>query len=272
MRKNPQTGESFLFQLFILYSNNGKSMKNLISAMMILSLLAAAKAQETPSVMNLEWENLKHAWRAPWITHPTASPLAYGLYHLRRTFDLGQKPEKLIIHVSGDNRYRLYVNGQYVCNGPARGDQQHWPYETLDISPYLRVGVNVIAAQLINFGEYRPVAQHSFRTAFILQADDEEQAFIDTGENWKIIQNNAVTPISVMEADVHGFYALAPGDRIDASLYPWGWQEIDFDDSDWQAPKVLLRGVGRGYMHGEGWYLIPRQIPLLEEYFEAPPR
>ena len=33
----------------------------------------------------------------------------------------------------------------------------------------------------------------------------------------------------------------------------------------------MLRGVGRGYMHGEGWYLTPRAIPELEEWIEHIP-
>lgn len=239
-----------------------------IGCILFLAMTALLPAQETSSVVNIEWETLKHTWRAPWITHATADLLDYGVFHLRRTFELSRLPDSMIVHVSADNRYRLYVNGRYVCNGPARGDQLHWFFETINIAPYLQTGKNVIAAQVVNFGIYKPAAQHSYRTAFILQADDEKQMFVDTGADWKMIKNDAFAPLPVTEAMVHGFYAVSPGDSVDASKYPWGWQEINFDDSKWPAVKVILRGVGRGYMHGEGWYLTRREIPPLEERIE----
>lgn len=225
-------------------------------------------AQETSSVVNIEWENLKHAWIATWISHPTASPLNYGIFHFRKSFELGEVPESMKIHVSADNRYRLYVNGQYVCNGPARGDRLFWRYETVDISTFLKRGKNVIAALVFNFGENKPVAQHSYRTAFILQADEKKQFFVNTGEDWKVIKNYAYSPIPITESITHGFYAVSPGDCIQGDKYPWDWEKIEYDDSKWLKPKVMLRGVGRGYMHGEGWYLTPRTIPLMEEKYE----
>ncbi len=55
-------------------------------------------------------------------------------YHFRKTFTLTNVPSKFIVHVSGDNRYRLFVNGKAVCSGPAGGDLANWNFETVDIS------------------------------------------------------------------------------------------------------------------------------------------
>ena len=83
---------------------------------------------------------LKHSWKAQWITHPTASTLDYGVFLFRREFEIENFPEVFIVFVSADNRYRLFVNGISVCSGPALGDLEHYRYDTIDISPYLRVG------------------------------------------------------------------------------------------------------------------------------------
>lgn len=80
---------------------------------------------------------LKHAWKAQWITHPTESTLDSRKFLFRRTFDLDEKPEKFLIYLSADNRYRLYVNGAYVVSGPSSGDINHYRYETLDIAESL---------------------------------------------------------------------------------------------------------------------------------------
>ena len=231
-------------------------------------------SQEVDSRVNVGWDTLKHAWRAPWIAHPTANSLEYGVFHFRKTFDLESVPDSLVIHVSGDNRYRLYVNGDYVTNGPARGDRLHWRYETLDIAPRLKTGENGLAALVVNFGIHKPVAQESYRTAFLLQADNPEyDSKISTGSGWCVLEDTAYSPLPVTEGQVHGFYAVAPGDSVNGAAYPWGWETVSYDDSRWQAARpVAFRGVGRGYMHGEGWYLTPRTIPLLEEKFEQIPK
>ncbi len=110
---------------------------------------------------------LTKRWDAYWITAAGASK-DYGIYHFRKTFSLDQKPDSFVVHVSADNRYKLFVNGTLASLGPARGDVFHWNFETVDIAKYLQAGNNLIAAVVWNFGEYRPEYQISFRTGFII--------------------------------------------------------------------------------------------------------
>ena len=35
----------------------------------------------------------------------------YGVYHMRKTFELDEVPSRFIVHVTADNRYKLYLNG-----------------------------------------------------------------------------------------------------------------------------------------------------------------
>jgi alpha-L-rhamnosidase len=215
-----------------------------------------------------DFSKLKYTWKAKWITHPTESTLDYGVFLFRRSFQLTEKPSKYIIYVSADNRYRLFVNGTKVCIGPARGDLLNWRYETLDIAPYLQNGKNVIAAEVINFGEYRHAAQHTFQTAFILQTDSTNKTIIDTGDHqWRVVKNNAYDFVPFTSDSLGAYYCAGPGDRINAGLYPWGWQEIDFDDSRWLIPKkaTVEFAVGRNFLYGSTWFLVPRNIPQLEQ-------
>ena len=235
------------------------------------------KAQESEVTINHEGKDftmLKHAWKAQWITHPTASTLDYGVFNFRRSFNLNNKPEKFIIYVSADNRYRLYVNGHYVCMGPARGDMGHWRYETLDIAPYLQAGINLIGAEVVNFGEFRHAAQQTFQTAFILQSDKGNDVVVNTGDKqWKVIRNAAFDDIAFSSADMRGYYAAGPGDNFDMAKYPWGWQNPDFKDVDWLQPKLATVefAVGPGFLYGSTWFLVPRGIPLLEESIQYIP-
>lgn len=214
---------------------------------------------------------LKHAWKAQWITHPTESTLDFGVFLFRQVFILKKKPTKFIVFVSADNRYRLYVNGQSVCFGPSVGDLSHQRYETIDISDDLNKGENVIAAEVINFGEHKKISQISFQTAFILQGNTANEVNVNTGfADWKVIKNKAYSPILITSEMLNSYYAAGPCERIDSSKYPWGWNEIDYNDNNWVKPKKAITefAVGRGFLYGSAWFLVPRTIPFMEEKVE----
>ena len=232
-------------------------MKFIQKFLLVISLsffISHSNAQTSPIV-----------WSAKWISHPTANLTNFGVYNFRRVFSLTVKPTQFIVNVSADNRYRLFVNGRAVAFGPQRGDLEHWRYETLDIAQYLNEGNNVIAAQVHNEGADKPQAQVTQQTAFILQADTYNQ--INTGSvGWKVSLNSAYAQISnndlVWWNWAHGWYAIGGTDNVNGSLYPWGWETINYNDIDWFNPLVISRGQ---------WILEPRQIPMMEEKVEQFP-
>ncbi|HEX7980070.1 MAG TPA: alpha-L-rhamnosidase C-terminal domain-containing protein [Gemmatimonadaceae bacterium] len=227
---------------------------------------------------------------ASWIAPPAVPGDSAVVFHARRSFDLSSRPERFLVHVSADNRYRLYVNGEQVSSGPQRSDVMHWRYETVDLAPKLRAGRNVIAALVWNWGSARPVAQHSNRTGFLLQGDSErEAALVNSGPGWKLRVDSAYRFVRFGFGEIRGYYAASPGEVVDGALYPWGWEDASYDDAAWftvPAPaqraagappgpppggpggavvgRVLLQGAPGG---GEvaGWLLVPRNIPAMEE-------
>lgn len=229
------------------------------------------------------------ATAASWIAPPGLPRDTSAVFHARRSFDLPAKPAEFIVHVSGDNQYRLYVNGEKVASGPQRGDVMHWRYETVDIAPHLRAGRNVIAALVWNWGAARPVAQHSNRSGFLLQGNsDREGSLVNSGAGWKVLLDSAYRFLPNAPGEVRGYFAAAPGESVDGARYPWRWEQTDFDDAAWftlpaQAPggrggppggggggggavvgRLLLDGAPGG---GEvsGWLLRKRELPLMEE-------
>src|SRR6056297_458340 len=67
-------------------------------------------------------EQLSKLKFAEWITMPDIQGNEYVVYYFRKTIRMDELPEKFIVHVSADNRYRLFVNGKQLCWGPAVGD------------------------------------------------------------------------------------------------------------------------------------------------------
>ena len=162
-----------------------------LSAVAALLLSSAFLSAQNP----VQPDPAQRTWHAAWVTHPTAPLREPLVLHFRRTVDLAAVPASYLVRVSADNRFILYVNGQRVGDGPARGDLTHWRYERFDLAPYLKSGQNLITATVWNFGVYAPIAQMSDRTAFLLESDATGEASISTPKGWLVEEESGQTPL-----------------------------------------------------------------------------
>ncbi len=179
-----------------------------------------------------------------WITHPalqTADPRKPTALQFRREVELKRVPAQMLVRVSADNRYVLFVNGRRAGAGPARGDLSHWRTRLIDLAPYLRVGRNVIAAQVWNDGAVSGLSQISAKTGFILTvAEIPLGELIDTGPEWRvrIDGSRSVTsgPAQLAKAVGPGkYYAASPPETHDAALRRDDWLAAATTASDWVA-------------------------------------
>lgn len=206
-----------------------------ITGVLGIFIILHAQAQQliNPQLLN-------GLWKARWISCSGIAQRAYGVYHFRKVLHIEKKPQQFIIHVSADNRYRLFVNEKMVSAGPARCDLNHWNFETVDIAAQLHEGDNIIAAQVWNMAEYAAVPQMSNQTGFLLQGDGDAEQILNTNNSWKACKDSAYTPCSLENgAKLRTYMVIGPGDKVDASAYPWGWQTRNFDDSKWQQAVVV---------------------------------
>ncbi len=237
---------------------------------MSLSRLAAALVLVAATNQAGAQSEISGRWAAQWIDVPGVAPQAYGVYHFRRSFPLAAAPSKFVIHVSGDNRYQLFVNGQRVSLGPARGDLTHWRYETVDIASHLHPGNNLLAAVVWNDGEYKSIAQVSNQTGFLLQADGSENATVNTGKAWLCAVDHAYRPRPLRADQNTGYYALGANEEFDAGVYPWGWEQPGFDDSTWTPAHEIGHASARDARDAPNrWMLVASGIPLEEQVPES---
>jgi hypothetical protein len=253
----------------VVWAGSGASWKLVLDALLFVAVLASPGAAQESIRVNPEL--LTKTWSARWICVPGESPFDYGVYHFRRTLELQAKPEVFVIHVTADNRYQLFVNGERAAIGPARGDLNHWRYETVDIGKYLKSGKNVLAAVVWNFGDLAPMAQTTNQTGFLLQGDGRDERIADTNQSWKCIRNKSYSPVTVTNGDVRGYFVAGPGERVDGSFYPWRWQLPEYDDTGWSAARPIGPGSPRDASDGPNrWMLAPRGIPMMEQSAERP--
>jgi hypothetical protein len=220
-------------------------------------------SQDRPISQNL----LHDGWNARWISCSGVPAKAYGVYHFRKKINLPVSPSKFIIHVSADNRYQLFVNGKLVGRGPARSSSYNWNFGTYDIASYLHSGKNIIAALVWNMAEVAPVAQISQQTGFLLQGDSTAEQMVNTDTTWKVLHDTAYAPCATnMGAVLQTYMVVGPGDEVHAKDYPWDWENLDYNDANWQPATILHTAVVMsGYGSDNIWTLAPRTIPQMEE-------
>lgn len=245
-----------------------------IGAMYLLFFLMLFMASSTV-VQSQDLSNPERTvrWNSQWITGPgipinpwTASRdkslKEYGVFKFRKNLELKNKPSSYLIHVSGDNRYKLFVNGILISQGPARGDLYFWNYETVDIAPYLEAGNNLVAAVVWNDGDVKPEAQISYLTGFILQGNSKTEEDINTNDSWKTIKDESYQPLPVR---VGGYYVAGPGELMDMGKYVQGWERLDYDDSNWVQARVIGPGNLKTHaINSSGWMLVPSPLPQME--------
>jgi alpha-L-rhamnosidase len=234
---------------------------SIIAGFLMLFSTGFLRAQEPNSPL------LSKRWPADWITAQDASARGYGVYLFRKQLKLSKKPEKFIVYISADNRYKLFVNQQFVSAGPARGDIAHYNYETLDLAPYLKAGTNIISAQVWNEAEYRPEAQISLRTGLIIQGAAKEEQIINTNKTWKARQDSSYKPLKVNIPRTI-YYVAGPGELVDMRMKVKDWMKVDLDDSLWPSADRIESGIPKyittTFAPTDLWMLVPSKLPAME--------
>ncbi len=196
---------------------------------------------------------------AQWIwIKPQGYDLVNSFMQARRTFTLARVPKRARLTMTADSRYRLFVNGRYVCRGPARGFQGHWPYDEVEIAPFLVKGRNVIAALVLSYGigtdQYLPVD-----AAGLIVSGKADGVDVSTGPRWKVRQAPGHTRHMTRLSRELGFEEI-----FDARLDDGSWVQTGFNDSDWPAPVLTAAGA-------MPWHFVePRGIPMMDETVIAP--
>lgn len=211
------------------------------------------------------------AWSAKWAAHPDAlkhTGDTGAVFLFRKTIAISTVPKTFVVHVSADQRYRLFVNGVSVVFGSARGDLLHWNFETVDLAPFLSVGENTITARVHFFvGENAPVAQiTSGFPAFLMQGDTEAEADANTPSGWRVAVDEAYMFTNEPASKLWTYAVVGASEIFDAAKHPHGWQKNGFDDSTWLPAKNLKKAAPHGTSDAEThWWLVPRTVPLMTE-------
>ncbi len=103
------------------------------------------------------------AWRASWIWQERGQYDGYNdTIEARKQFDLPEA-RSAVLRITADTYYRVYVNGEWVNDGPSRSWPEHYQYDVLDVAPYLKTGGNEIRviAKFFGIGTFHQLPQEA---------------------------------------------------------------------------------------------------------------
>lgn len=201
-----------------------------------------------------------------WIWMPERKEQVDGkpsLVRFRKKLTLDRKPETMKLRISADTRYKLYVNGQFAEFGPAKGDQQIWYVDTVEIAPWLLEGENVIAVEVLRYPlAYRSGNFGMVRTAtpglFVEEVTEREDA-LTADESWKC---RKVEGFQIIRENP-GFAPLMFLEEYTASEEDKDWKLAAYDDSAWDAARPYnVMEINEASCPGD---LTPRPIPFLKK-------
>lgn len=205
-------------------------------------------------------------WEAQWIWVKEESQSDILL--ARRTFELDAVPEKAMLRISASSIYQLYINGKYVLRGPARSAPHHQSYDVLNVSSFLKNGENIIAIRAHH--QKGKISYHFQDRAGLLVQLDLLNAMIISDDQWKV----SIDPAWDNEAPRINRFQMVVNDRMDLRKKIEGWNEISYDDSEWDDAAPLFRNMGwpkpavnaKAQTLTPPWTnLLPRDLPYLEE-------
>lgn len=195
-------------------------------------------------------------WPAHWIaaadTPPT--PVVVG-YRLPITI---AEATAVLVHVSADERYELYLDGDLIGRGPDRGDLDHWSFEShrLDLDP----GDHLLAARVWSIGDEAPYAQFSLRHGFLLAAEGRPDLTTGAGA-WQaaVLPGHATRPKGPA-------WGCGLKCELDGRAFPWGW-ERGTDSLAWTAAVPAGRAYSASYANDvpPTRLLVPAILPAQAE-------
>lgn len=133
--------------------------------------------------------------------------------------------ETVKIRISADDYYKLYINGTFVCQGPAPAYAEYYNYNEIDISSFVKKGENMIAVHVYYQGLINRVWNSGDnRQGMIADIYIDDRYIGGTDKSWIYYEAQEFSGERIG-------YDTAFAENIDFNLKESDWKRSDFDDS-----------------------------------------
>ena len=175
-------------------------------------------------------------WTPDWQAEDSLVP---RIVCFRKVISSDSVPENGILKISADSRYKLYINGRFIQEGPCKANKGSWYYEECRLKPYIRAGENCIAVEVLRYPEDFGRRNHSLlRTGlpflYVLGEvclDGVMKVFLKGASGWKCMQNKNI----IFQGEDTVPAPLHIIENTTGNLLMTGWKQAGFVDTDWMA-------------------------------------
>ncbi len=179
---------------------------------------------------------------------------AYLCFRSPQSWHLRKVPEKGVLNISADSRYKLWVNSRFLHRGPNRCFPQEQIIDQLDITSYLQVGSNTIAVQIYSPGYSHFAYLHRGAAGLLAWLVCDDRVKLATDDTWRVWRDWS------FESDVPRVSIYGTGVEKRDMRQLVDWQEVACDDSQWEIPRIFAP------INGDPWTGSRfRELPLLVE-------
>lgn len=151
----------------------------------------------------------------------------------RKEFFLDAVGGQARLRITADSEYWVWVNGEWVGQGPARSFPWRWRYEEYDITKLLSVGANTIGVLVLGSGvsTFRYIAGLS---GLRCELDVDGQVLFGTDRTWLCAE--------VPESQFKHFRVSCQQGWQEPLLLPqddYGWARPNFSGTEWENARVV---------------------------------
>ena len=140
---------------------------------------------------------------------------------------------KTHIKISADDYYKLYINGEFVCEGPAAGYYWNYYYDEEDITKYIKEGENCIAVHTYYQG---------LRNRVWVSGDNMHGLIFEVEKNGKTIARSDESVLThrhtAFTSHIIYGYSTQFSEDYDSRADEVNFYETKFDDSHWENAKI----------------------------------
>ena len=159
----------------------------------------------------------------------------YRNVHLlfRRKFSVEGGCSSAKIFISADDYYKLYINGQFVAQGPSPSYHFQYNYNEISIEKFLVSGENTVAVHTFYQGLINRVWQSGdLRQGLICDVEIDGVTVLGSDESFRVMRHSGYT-----EAGVCG-YQTQILEQYDSRSREIGFEAPDFDDGYWEHAQI----------------------------------
>lgn len=214
------------------------------------------------------FRHLVYPWPAQWIAGRQWDGESPVVWAFRCRFEVARK-SVIRVHVTADQRYDLYLNGERCGWGSERGDHSNWFYESYELT--LPKGRHCLVSRVwwTGLDSLAHYGHSTARPAFLLHAEGAWSEILDTGvANWQVCELAGYSFECPEIKDA--FWSVGGRTILDARRHEWGFEGGDGDK--WTEVRTVaparFRAAGDSFRLE--WVLRPSTLPAMFEKNHMP--